>query len=771
MKPIWLKLFSLALIVSLFVPSGTIAAPAQRIPETAPGVQGPGGGGGNPVVADRPASAPAALSKPAADPNQSVRVIVQLQDPPLASYRGGIAGLAATSPMATGRSKLDVNAPASQSYTAYLAGKQAALRQQLAQAAPGARIDQQYRVVLNGLAVKVRASQIAAIRALPGVKAVTPEHEYKLDMDASIPLIGLGTGTLGGAWTDSGLWAALGGHANAGAGIKVADIDTGNTPTHPCFDPAGYSYPAGFPKYDPGFAAYVTQKIIVARAFFRPDDPPVDPTPLDGITQGHGTHTAGTIGCNYGTQTPFSGIKISGVAPRAYLMNYRVFYLSISGSESAFTPELVAAIEAAVADGADVVNNSWGGLALTSLDDPEVAAYSAAVDAGLVIVFANGNDGPNPSTVEAPGIGSKFISVGASTTDRTFTATVSAISTTSPSLTIPVTVTNISGRSLISQTVTAPTLDLRAAGYTDTIACAGALPSSLVSGKIVVIERGTCALVDKVANAKAGNAVGVILRNVAGGATTLPLIQPVLPTVHVAQSDGDNIFHWLSLLRSKDITATFSLIGPAHEAFTDPPDTLASFSSLGPTPDLAIKPDLSAPGVNILSSVSYAPGFDFFQGTSMATPHVAGAAALLRQLHPTWTPAEIKSALMSTSAQPASLGSNPTERGAGRLNLTHPGDPGLTFDPPSLSFGLMTVGSTQTRTVTATNMSAAAGVYTVTAAASAGGFTPTVPATISVAANGMTSFKVELTAGAAGDAYGNIDLTDGTVTHTLHIPY
>ena len=245
-------------------------------------------------------------------------------------------------------------------------------------------------------------------------------------MDSSIPLIGLGGGTLGGAWTDSGLWQAVGGHALAGAGIKVADIDSGIAFDNPCFDPTGYTYPAGFPKVDLGFERLATPKIIAARAYFRPDDPPAyvntpadDPSDYGG---GHGTHTAGTIACNYGTETTFPGATvgsktmISGVAPKAQLMVYRVFYRATSGSNSAWDPELMRAIEDAVADGADVVNNSWGASALDTVeDDPLVKAYSAAVDAGVLVVFANGNDGPGTATAETPGVGPKFITVGAST--------------------------------------------------------------------------------------------------------------------------------------------------------------------------------------------------------------------------------------------------------------------------------------------------------------------------------------------------------------------
>jgi len=143
-------------------------------------------------------------------------------------------------------------------------------------------------------------------------------------------LIGLGSGSLDGVWTDSGLWAAVGGHVNAGAGIKIADIDSGLDFSNPCFDPTGYTYPAGYPRYDNADdARLVTPKVIVARAYFRPDDPPqysrdARDDPFSVGQGGHGTHTAGAMVCNYGTVAPagldHARTAISGVAPRAYLM-------------------------------------------------------------------------------------------------------------------------------------------------------------------------------------------------------------------------------------------------------------------------------------------------------------------------------------------------------------------------------------------------------------------------------------------------------------------
>ncbi len=762
----------IALLLSLVGVSAAGAAPA------------PGAAGKSPVAVD---AAPAATSPAAAsqldasqlDAKRVVRVVIQLVDAPLASYRGGKAGLSATSPSAIGSARLDVSSPASTSYLSYLTGKQSVLRADLAKVVPNARVDYAYQVVFNGVAAQVPAGKIDAIRKIAAVKSVTIEREFKLDMDTSLPLIGAGSGTVGGNdWIDSGLWATVGGHSNAGAGLKIADIDTGITYSHPCFDPAGYTYPASFPKFGAGYDVFVNPKIIAARAYFRADDPPLyAPTPEDDIESGHGTHTAGTIACNYGTVSAYSGLEMSGVAPKAQLMVYRVFYTSITGSASAWTPELLAAIEDVVKDGADVVNNSWGGTAISKAgQDPEIEAYSAAVDAGVTVVFSAGNSGPGSATVGSPGLGDKFITVGASTTSRTFVTTLGATAVTPPAVTIPVTVTNIAGRSLIQIPITAATVDLEVEGYADPIACKpangglGPLPASLVAGKIVVVKRGVCALVDKAENAAAGGALGVIIRNVPGGASTLPFIVPVIPTAHVSLTDGQNIKAFLTAVKAAGATATFTINGPASVVYSDAPDTVASFSSQGPTPELDLKPDIVAPGVNILSGVSYGTGFDFYQGTSMAAPHVTGASALLKQLHPTWTPAQIKSALMSTSLEVSTLGKDPTVRGAGRLSLAHPNDPGLTFDKPSVSFGLTVVGNSYTKSVTASDVSGVGGAYTVTVVASAGG-AATAPASITVPANGTASFDVVLPVTAAGAAYGAIYLTDGTTNHTLHIPY
>ncbi len=276
----------------------------------------------------------------------------------------------------------------------------------------------------------------AAVRALPGVRAVTPDVPYKLDMYATPEQIGA-----------PAVWDQLGGQTHAGEGVKVAIIDSGIYVTHdaagnyagnPCFDDTGYTAPRGYPKGDTRFT---NNKVIVARAYNRPGDPPKPGNetalPGDGGSE-HGTHVAGTVACNAGTHATVQGVDVtlSGVAPRAYLMNYRTFYPSTSPedfqNENAYVVELVQAIEDAVADGADVISNSWGSTYQNTLawPDPMVQAAEAAVDAGVVMVFAEGNEGPAEDTGNAPGNSPKVIAVGAVT--KNVTIVPGAIDVTAP---------------------------------------------------------------------------------------------------------------------------------------------------------------------------------------------------------------------------------------------------------------------------------------------------------------------------------------------------
>jgi len=749
---------------------------------------------GGPVYSGpvRVTDAPTVLPPKPEEASQSVRVIVRLKDPPLAQYEGGIPGLRATSPKATGTARLNLSAPESRAYLDYLASVQEQFVRDLASVIPEAQVQRQYRVVLNGFAVKVPRNKVELLRSMPGVASVTLEREYHLDMDASLPLIGLVNDRNGNGFDptdlDQGLWTLVGGHNWAGQGLKIAVIDSGIYIYNPCFDDTGYTYPSGFPKGD---TRYTNKKVIVARAYFRPDDPPHPiydaPDPLEHPEETHGSHVAGTIACNYGTVATLGGgtitQTISGIAPKAWLMNYRVFYYSTSGSTSAYDPELIAALEDAVADGADLIHNSWGGTPLTPIeDDPLVQAYEAAVDAGIVVVFSAGNSGSGQYTIGSPAVGHKFISVAASTTDRIFAQLLNVTGPDDPpTVTIPITLTNVpavpgSGPA-ITQTLEAPFKFVS----TNALGCSP-YPAGTFTNQIAVIRRGTCTFATKVTNAYNAGAIGVVVVNNAAGFPIAMggLETTQIPAVMVTLADGNNIINWYNT-HSTTYTPTLEIL-PNLGRFTDTTqaDIIASFSSRGPNLDDTIKPDVTAPGVNILSAVL--DGFALYQGTSMSAPHVSGAVALLRQLHPTWTPAQIKSALMTTADYPNNLVAScgiqgPMCYGAGRINLAKAGDPGLTFNPPSLSFGVQMAGSGPvTLTVTAQEVAGVASTYAITPTFLRGhsAITVTTVPTFAVTPAGTATFDVVLNVGSLSvsgysDYYGYIEVSDGT--HNNRLPF
>src|SRR5215211_232661 len=248
----------------------------------------------------RPTAAPTVTRAVDLATYQAKRWIVQLDGAPLATYRGGVKGFRATSAVSTGASRLDTSSARSRAYTNHLQARQRSFAQRLSGVVPSAKVQRSYQVVLNGLAVKMSRSQAASVRKMAGVRAVTPDVPYQLQMFSTPAQIGAPT-----------LWGQVGGQSNAGAGVKVAIVDSGvfvrkdangDYAGNPCFDDAGYTAPAGYPK---GETAFTNDKVIVARAYFRPDDPPIagEGTPIQGTNAAspHGTHVGGTVACNAGT--------------------------------------------------------------------------------------------------------------------------------------------------------------------------------------------------------------------------------------------------------------------------------------------------------------------------------------------------------------------------------------------------------------------------------------------------------------------------------------
>ena len=492
---------------------------------------------------------------------------------------------------------------------ARIAAEQRGFRAALAERLPDAAVRWRYRLVQDGFAVTVARSEVSALRRLPHVREVYASAPYVLAAEDSPAQIGA-----------PAVWGAN--LATAGQGVKIGIIDSGIDEHHAYFDASGYSMPAGFPK---GQSAFTNAKVIVARSFPPPGAPASSKVPFVQGDNPHGTHVAGIAAGD--ANTPAGGGRVlSGVAPKAYLGNYKVFVPTISGATpNANAPEIVAAIEAAVGDGMDVINFSGGEFEIEPSRDIVAKALDAAAAAGVVPVISAGN------SYRDEGAGS----------------------------------------------VTSP-----------------------------------------------GNAADAI-------------------TVGAAE-------------------------------FTGTKASFADFSSVGPTPlSLRLKPDVTAPGVNVLSSVP--GGWEFLDGTSMAAPHVAGAAALLRQRHPSWTVAQIKSALVETGsdvriASDSNVLAGPQFVGGGLVSLPAADQPFIFTDPSGVSFGLPRPGSQTTRAIRLTDAGGGAGTWQVSVANWSGlaGAQLLVPASVDVPGTLTATLSASRTA-AQGDATGYVTLRRGA--DTRHIPF
>jgi subtilisin family serine protease len=635
------------------------------------------------------------------------------------------------------------------------------------------RVEREYRLLAHGLVVRATAAEAAALAALPGVRRVARAdlRRYRPTLDASIPLI-----RAPDLW---GVWPR--GADQAGRGIKVAVVDTGIDIHNPFFAPDGFSYPSGFPR---GAASFTTAKVIAARAYFRPDDP-VDAdedeaNPIDHL--GHGSHVAGVIAGNYGTVFDLHGtpVTVSGVAPQAQLMDYKVFYRAVSGAEEASDPELMAAFEDAVADGADVISNSWGGPVIGATEVDPDGPFALAIEAGAVVVFAAGNDGPGESTVGWPGAGERFITVAATTTGRHFNRRLE--------VTGPAPVAAGLQRIAVVRGGMAPdyAASVVAPLRSSTVADGGQNPlgcevftQTAFQGAIALVKRGTCPFSVKIGNAAAAGALAVVVFNDEGG-DPFPMSgdEVTVPAVMISQADGEALAAFAAA-HPEDAAAILHA-DPTASVIPGEVDVVAGFSAVGPTATPTLKPDVAAPGYLIFSASAGpvgagAPPWALLAGTSMATPHVAGAAALLLQHNPTWTHDDVKAALVATGK--LDLGSSaggparPVEIGGGRIQLDRLAHVALAFDPPVLNLGVAQPGETVARPVTVRRLDPAAGAVTL-AFRPATGAPPLAPAdgTAIDFADERAAVELRLDTGAAGDATGWLVATTAA-GEEYHAPY
>jgi subtilisin family serine protease len=618
------------------------------------------------------------------------RFIVQLADPPLASYRGGILGLAATSPAATGTVKLDPTSAASKAYVDYLAGKQSAVLTALNTAlGRTATPVNTYRYAYNGFALALTEQEAAVVRNVTGVAKVRKDYVRHLQTDAGPAWIGAP-----GVW-DGSATAAFG--PTKGEKVVVGVIDTGINHDHPSFADVGgdgynHSNPRGhfYGLCDPLTGKpFCNDKLIGVWDF-------TGTTPLDDNQ--HGSHTASTAAGNSlsaSLKAPTITVTrpISGVAPHANLITYKACI-----AVGCIGASLTAAIDQAVADAVDVINYSIGGGPTDPWGDSDSEAFLAAREAGIFVSASAGNDGPRPETVGSPANAPWLLSVAASTHNRAF---VNALTSMSGGGTAPA---NISGRSLTGPYGPAKIVYAGAYGYPrcgdgpaspEGSAAINPFPPGTFHGEIVVCDRGTYGRVEKASNVAEGGAGGFVLANdQASGGSTVGDAYPI-PGVGISYANGVKVKAWLA----SGTGHTASIAGTTADTAVSNGDVMASFSSRGPNKPVpgVIKPDITAPGVDILAAVhttnpTAPPEYGVLSGTSMSSPHMTGVAALMRALHGNWTAAEIHSALVST-AKSAGVrkedGLRPADAfdmGGGRVDLTKAGKAGLTLDVPAADF-------------------------------------------------------------------------------------
>ena len=716
------------------------------------------------AAAAPPASQDARPSTAVLDKSSAIVVLKAL---PLSTYDGKIAGYAKTRPSS---GKLNPNSAAAKKYLGYLRTKHTAFTKWLQTNVPSAKVTSHYYTTLNAVAVKLNGAAIGKLRANADVLTVEYNALYRPTMSQSKDIINA-----------TAAWTAAGGRADAGRGIKIGIIDSGVDYRHPFFDPTGFSYPAGFPKCDAantvaGACKNVSPKVIVARVFYnRNNQTRYDALPIADVGS-HGTHVAGTAAGVTGKTATVEGVAIddmSGVAPGAWIGNYNVFPGEVVSARS---EDILNAVEAAVLDGMDVLNLSLGG-GYRGNNDLLAKGLDTAVAAGVVIATSAGNEGPGGFTIGSPGRARNIITVGASSNNH-FVGQ-------------PMSYAGGTARAAVGDFDPFPSGTF---GIVDTggTGCTAAAITANVTGKVALINRGTCTFSEKVAAAKAKGAIGVIvINNVAGDPTAMASTEGFdddIPAVMISKGDG-------AALRASGATSV-TVAASFSEFITENGDIAAGFTSQGPTfVDFRIKPDLTSVGVNVLSSEAcdtVGPcGNDgdwaFYNGTSMSSPHVAGSAAVLLDIHPTWTPAQVKSALVNTSdlvvrnAFDAATTVGPMVQGAGRQDLTEANATDVTFSPVSASFGRVSgsqtnptsmairvtnlTGATRTFAVGELKFTPAAGTVGVYGGGttSAGDSRINTPATLTVPANGSATLTVTVNAGQprGSIAQGWITLTGG----------
>jgi subtilisin family serine protease len=534
-----------------------------------------------------------------------------------------------------------------------------------------------YRYAFNGFAAGLSESEANVVAGLPGVADVQPNFTREIVTDVGPQWIGA-----------PAVWAGTAGpSATKGEGVVVGVIDTGVNHDHPSFADVGgdgfnHTNPRGhfFGLCDPVTGLpFCNDKLIGVYDF-------TGTSPNDD--NGHGSHTASTAAGNAHSATinaPTTSLTrdISGVAPHANLITYKAC-LAIG---SCVGVSLVAAIDQATADGVDVINYSIGGGPNNPWNDADSEAFLSARDAGVFVSASAGNSGPGPETVGSPANSPWLMSIGASTHNRKFVnslVNMSGGATAAPA--------DISGKSFTAGY--GPATIVYAGDYGDRL-CGAPFAPGTFDGEIVICDRGVNPRVEKGRNVKVGGAGGMVLANSAAEGESTVADPHELPAVHIGFADGQTLKAWVA----EGSGHTGTIAGTTTDLAESNGDIMAGFSSRGPNKPVpsVIKPDVTAPGVDVLAAFNTTnpaapPEYGVISGTSMSSPHSAGAAALVRALHPDWTPAEVQSAIMTTGKttgvrkEDGTTAADPFDMGAGRVDLTQAGRAGLVLNETTANY-------------------------------------------------------------------------------------
>ncbi len=679
MKKKLFKIFGAMLVLSMLASPVVARAPQGERP---------------PLDDPQPAEATLLESKSKEDLKEIGRYIVLLEDNSLVTYRGGVPGLRATSPVAG--EKIDVTSVDSVQYLDFLKGKQDAV---ITAAETGfgrdLAVELRYDVILNGFATELSGAEAQKLASMPGVRAVLVDEMWQPSTDVSPEFIGADT-----LWDETEN-TTPGTLETKGEGMLIGVIDTGINMDHPSFaDIGGDGYdhenPFGSGNYV-GLCAndssnYVCNDKLVGVYGYTAGEEAV--TGEDA--EAHGSHTASTAAGNY-LELDYNGVPvtISGMAPHANIIAYDVCYSA--GCPNSYSVE---AVEQAVIDGVDVLNYSIGpNSAVNPYENAVELAMLEAIDAGVLTSTSAGNSGPDARTVfKAPAWN---LNVANTSHTRIFGISVNVHEPGGPASLYEAVAMPSAGVNFSSDVLNHP---LRWAGDDDLANVTGCDPFStdFFTGSIALVSRGGCTFQDKEENAADAGADGLLVYNNAGGP---PFVMgyddpTTIPSAMIDKEDGEAIVALMSSSLMVDIDTDY-----ARDVKDIWGNVLSSSSSRGPFELLDIlAPEVSAPGTNVLAAYN-TPGesapygginsdaeIDLMSGTSMASPHGAGSALLLMDLFPDWTPLEIKSAIVmsaydeTTVKEDGLTPTDPFDDGNGRIDLTKAALIGLVMDETVANF-------------------------------------------------------------------------------------